>query len=458
MEKSAAKPAPIPARTWKIAAVAGAGAFMAMLDSTVANLGLESIRGDLASPLATVQWMITGYLIALAVSLPAAAWLGGRFGYGRVWRWSLAGFVGASVLCALAPEPGTLIAARFLQGLAAGIMVPAGQAVIGATAERNQLGRLMGTLGLVIALGPALGPALGGAILEVASWRWLFWLNVPVGLLALLAGSTLIPSGERDKYRTLDWPGLVLLALGLPAALYGATVIGAEGINGHAITALAIGLILIIVFVITATRIRHPSILDLRLLTIRTFSAATATCGLTGANMYAGLLLLPLYFQTGTGFDPATTGLLLLALGLGSALVLPMAGALTDRHGPGAVSLAGVALLVVTTLPFLLTETLSLSALIALLIVRGAGLALAQMPAMTAAYTAVSTRQMGDATTLVNIVQRIGGAFGAIAVVVVLTQTGDAYRWAFAGLLVIALLNVVSAAGLLFRHEDTART
>jgi len=329
MKKSAASPAPIPARIRKIAAIAGTGAFMAMLDSTVANLALESIRTDLASPLAIVQWVVTGYLIALAVSLPAAAWLGSRFGYGRVWWWSLAGFVGGSVLCALAPGPGTLIAARFLQGLAAGIMVPAGQAVIGATAERNQLGRLMGTLGLVIALGPALGPGLGGALLEVASWRWLFWLNVPVGLLALLAGRILIPPGERDPHRTLDWPGLTLLVLGLPAALYGATMIGA-------------------------------------------------------------------------GFDATTTGLLLLTLGLGSALVLPIAGALTDRHGPGLVSLTGVALLVVTTLPFLFTGTLPLGVLIVLLVMRGAGLALAQMPAMTAAYTAVSARQMGDATTLVN--------------------------------------------------------
>ncbi|MEP1894862.1 MULTISPECIES: DHA2 family efflux MFS transporter permease subunit [Gammaproteobacteria] len=453
MKKSAASPAPIPARIWKIAAIAGAGAFMAMLDSTVANLALESIRADLASPLATVQWVVTGYLIALAVSLPAAAWLGSRFGYGRVWGWSLAGFVGGSVLCALAPEPGTLIAARFLQGLAAGIMVPAGQAVIGATAERNQLGRLMGTLGLVIALGPALGPGLGGVLLEVASWRWLFWLNVPVGLLALLAGRHLIPPGERDPHRTLDWPGLALLVLGLPAALYGATMIGAEEINATAVSALAIGLTLILVFVLTATRKQRPPILDLRLLAIRRFRAATATCGLTGANMYAGLLLLPLYFQTSAGLGATATGLLLLALGLGSALVLPLAGALTDRHGPGRVSLAGVTLLVVTTLPFLLTETIPLSALVALLVLRGAGLALAQMPAMTAAYTAVSARQMGDATTLVNIVQRIGGALGAITVVVMLTQTGDGYWWAFAGLLVIALLNVVSAVGLTSRHE-----
>ncbi|MEP4370595.1 MAG: MFS transporter, partial [Alloalcanivorax venustensis] len=294
---------------------------------------------------------------------------------------------------------------------------------------------------------------LGGVLLEVASWRWLFWLNVPVGLLALLAGRHLIPPGERDPHRTLDWPGLALLVLGLPAALYGATMIGAEEINATAVSALAIGLTLILVFVLTATRKQRPPILDLRLLAIRRFRAATATCGLTGANMYAGLLLLPLYFQTSAGLGATATGLLLLALGLGSALVLPLAGALTDRHGPGRVSLAGVTLLVVTTLPFLLTETIPLSALVALLVLRGAGLALAQMPAMTAAYTAVSARQMGDATTLVNIVQRIGGALGAITVVVMLTQTGDGYWWAFAGLLVIALLNVVSAVGLTSRHE-----
>ena len=235
-------------------------------------------------------------------------------------------------------------------------------------------------------------------------------------------------------------------------------MIGAEEIDAPAVTALVIGLTLIIVFMLTANRRQRPPILDLRLLAIRRFRAATATCGLTGANMYAGLLLLPLYFQTSAGFDATTTGLLLLTLGLGSALVLPIAGALTDRHGPGLVSLAGVALLIVTTLPFLFTGTLSLTMLIALLILRGAGLALAQMPAMTAAYTTVSARQMGDATTLVNIVQRIGGALGAITVVVVLTQTGDVNRWAFAGLLMIAVLNLVPALGMVSRREVMMRS
>jgi MFS family permease len=168
---STRRPSPprISARIWKIAAVSGAGAFMAMLDATVANLALEAIRADLAATLTLVQWVATGYLVALAVSLPAAAWLGSRYGYGRLWAVSLAGFVVASALCALAPGPLTLIGARLLQGLAGGLMVPAGQAVIGSTAGPRQLGRLMGTLGLVVALGPAVGPAVGGLLLEVAS-------------------------------------------------------------------------------------------------------------------------------------------------------------------------------------------------------------------------------------------------------------------------------------------------
>lgn len=159
-------PPPIPVRIWLIAAVTGTGAFMAMVDSTVANLAVESVRADFGSTLSLAQWIATGYLIALAVSLPAVGWLGRRYGYGRLWAASLAAFTAASILCALAPGPLTLVGARFAQGLAGGLMVPAGQAVIGAAAGPKQLGRLMGALGLVVALGPAVGPAVGGS-----SWR-----------------------------------------------------------------------------------------------------------------------------------------------------------------------------------------------------------------------------------------------------------------------------------------------
>lgn len=167
--------------------------------------------------------------------------------------------------------------------------------------------------------------------------------------------------------------------------------------------------------------------------------------------MYGGLLLLPLYFQLATGRDTTETGLLLLAMGLGSALALPLAGTLTDRHGPGPVTRTGAGLLLVTTVPSLLPGMLATSALVPILVARGIGMALAQMPAMTAAYASVAAAEMGDAATLVNIVQRLGGAIAAIGVVLTLAQSGDgarAYLWAFALLAALSALALVSASGL----------
>ncbi|WP_164101861.1 DHA2 family efflux MFS transporter permease subunit [Candidatus Laterigemmans baculatus] len=445
-----ATPPGIPVRTWKIAAVTGTGAFLAMLDSTLANLALESIRDSLSSTLPVVQWVATGYLLALAVSLPATGWLGNRFGYGRLWAISLFAFIAASALCGLAPGPLALIGGRVLQGLAAGIMVPAGQAVIGSVAGPTQLGRLFGLLGLVISLGPAVGPAVGGLLLEVVSWRWLFWINVPIGLAALAVARGLVPGGSSDSSRPLDRCGLVLLGIGLPLLLFGAAEVGSAGATLLPATAALVGAAMIFVFALTRVRVAAP-LINLGLLRRPTFAAATVTTGFTGANMYGGLLLLPLYLQLARGRGTTETGLMLLVMGLGSAVALPVGGIWTDRSGAGLVTITGAGLLVATTVPFLFNATPSLMVLSLLLGVRGVGIALAQMPAMTAAYGAVSSEQMGDAATLVNLVQRIGGAIGTIGLVIVLARAGGesgAYWWAFAMLLIISSLTMVSAAML----------
>lgn len=422
---------------------------MAMLDSTVANLAIESIREDLSSTLAIVQWVATGYLCALVISLPAAAWLGARYGYGRLWASSLAVFVLASVLCAIAPDTLTLIIARLIQGLAGGLMVPAGQAVIGSTVEKRQLGRIFGILGLVIALGPAIGPAVGGFLLDATSWRWLFWVNVPIGVIALIAARGLVPGGGRDSSRILDIKGLALLSIGLPLLLYGAFESALSEISQTVVAAFIIGAALVVLFVLTALRSKNP-VVDLSLLGRTTFSTATITTGLTGANMYGGLLLIPLYLQLVAGLEPTSTGLWLLVMGLGSALVLPVAGDLTDRFGAGIVSLGGAGLLLVSAIPFVFTQVPSSSLLAAIFVARGVGMALAQMPAMTAAYTAVSAEEMGDAATIVNILQRLGGAIGAVGVVVIIQHAGGsssiiAHSIAFASLAAISALTIVTA-------------
>jgi EmrB/QacA subfamily drug resistance transporter len=420
---------------------------MAMLDSTIANLALETIRSDLNAPLSGVQWVATGYLIALAVSLPLTGWLGRRFGSDRLWAGSVLVFVFASVLCAVSHDLPLLIASRCLQGLAAGLMVPAGQAILAATADRRQLGRLMGVVGFAVALGPALGPAFGGVLIDTASWRWLFLINVPVGLTALIGAKCLVPSGERFPEARIDTAGLVLIGLGLPLLLYGAAEMGSGKLSILSAASSALGASLSVLFVVHAVRAAEP-LIDVGLMMRTHFAAPVATAGLTGAAMYGGLLLLPMFLQRDVGQTPTEAGLMLLAMGLGSAFVLPVAGTLTDRFGPKRVSLAGGALLTLTTVSFLSSAPLVIEVVAVLLVARGAGLALAQMPAIAAAYGEVDKSKTGDAATLINIAQRLGGAVGAIAVVAVIEQvgisaSGTAYRVAF------GMLVVVSAGALL---------
>jgi EmrB/QacA subfamily drug resistance transporter len=455
------KPPPIPWSIWKIAAVTGAGSFIVMLDSTVVNLALESIRQDFDARLTLIQWVASGYLVALAVSLPASAWLGSRFGYGTVYQWALAGFTFGSALCAIAPDPVSLIAARVVQGLAGGLMVPSAHAVNGSVTTRRQLGRVIGTLGIMIAIGPALGPVAGGWILEVSSWRWLFWINVPVGIFAFWGGQLVMPRGAVAGGRTLDRRGLLMVGIGLPLLLYGLTEIGSEGVSAISLFAAVAGGLLLPAFALTAHRAVHP-LLDLKLLKRKVFGAGVLTAGLSGANMYGGLLLLPLYFQVISGRTIAETGLLLLWLGLGSGIALPIAGQLIDRFGAGLVCVSGAVALVVSTVPFVFMDDIGNTLLTADLLLRGAGLALVQMPAMTAAYTSVTGPEMGDAASLINIVQRTGGAIGAVGIVVILAQLGNgraAYHGAFMAILVASAC-ALALASYLHRHirlQEAAR-
>ncbi|PWK89546.1 EmrB/QacA subfamily drug resistance transporter [Lentzea atacamensis] len=450
-------PVPLPARVWGVAGVVGVGALLGMLDSTLVNLAVEAVRDDLRTSLQAVQWIVTGYLIALAVSLPASGWLGARFGHGRVWAVSLAVFVAASALCALAPGVAALVAARVLQGLAAGLMMPAGQAVIGSIAGPGQLGRLFGVLGLVLGVGPAIGPAAGGLLLQAVSWRWLFWLNVPIGVAALVAARRLVPGGARDEHRALDVCGLVLLGVGMPLALYSATDIGTRGVTAVAAAVVVAGLLLTAVFAVRAVSVAAP-LIDLRLLRTRAFAAATVTTGFTCAAMYGGLLVLPLYLQLQLGWGSAGTGAALLVMGAGSAVALYVGGVLTDRYGAGPVAAIGAVVLVASTVPFLVPASMPAPVLLAVLVARGVGLAWAQMPATTAAYEAAGAERIGDASTLVNIVQRVGGALGVAGLVVVLSRTaGDhAYVWAFAVLTVLAMSTVVFAL-ILWRNAAIER-
>jgi EmrB/QacA subfamily drug resistance transporter len=379
-----------------------------------------------------------------------------------MWLAALAAFTLTSAACAAAGNVETLIALRIAQGIAAGLLIPAGQTILGQAAGPGRLGRVMATLGLAVGLAPALGPVVGGLILDRASWPWLFLINVPIGLVGLVLGWRLIPRGTLEPGARLDRLGLLLVTAGVPALVYGLTAWGEQGslVTPGVLIPIAGGGILLALFVRHARR--HPNpILDLRLFRLPTFAAASVTTFANGAAMFGAFLLLPLYFQIGRGQEPLETGILLIGLSVGTAVTMPFVGSIIDRIGSGVVSVAGGLATIATTAPlvFLPLDTGDLTIQV-LLFARGVALALAIMPPTVAAYEAVTQRQLPDATSQINVFQRVGGAIGGslLAVTVAGTLgsgTAAAFQLSFAVLTGFSALSLSASIWLL--HTERIR-
>ncbi|MPQ97187.1 DHA2 family efflux MFS transporter permease subunit [Modestobacter sp. I12A-02628] len=402
----------VPRGVWPVAGVVVVGAFMTQLDTSLVNIGLATITADLGATLQDTQWIVSGYLLALVAGLPLAGWAATRLGAGRLWLWSLAGFTVASALCAGAPSLGFLVLARVLQGLAGGLLLPAGQTVIAQVAGREFLGRVMSVVGTPLVLGPALGPIVGGLLTEHASWPWLFVINVPVGIAGLWLGRRIIPPG-RPAAATFDGWGFMLVTVGLPCLTFAVSRVSeGGGTVQSALLSSGVGVLAVAAFVRRALT-RSTALLDLRLLGNRVFAAAAATSFVAGAVQIGALVLLALYFQLIRGYGVVASGVAMCGFALGAA-VLPLAGRLTDRFGGGRVVLAGALLTTATFVPIaLLPAHAPLALLEALTFAFGIGNALSVVPSSTAAYVAVRPPQMPQAVTQVNIALRLGGAVGA---------------------------------------------
>ncbi|MDQ7805046.1 MDR family MFS transporter [Amycolatopsis sp. A133] len=450
---------PIPRTVWIASGVMALGGFLGNMDASIVAVGLETMRDDLGAALVEIQWVATAYLLGLSAALPLTPWLGRKFGAGRLWLGALAAFLLTSVACALAPDAGTLIGVRAVQGMAAGVMVTAGQTVIGLAVGPERLGRTMGTLALVVGLAPVVGPSVGGFLLAHFSWPVLFWLNLPIGLLAFGLALRYVPRGDRQQPPPVDWRGLALVSLGLPLLVYGLTELATPGSLDIALT--AVGAAAMGLFTWRSLRTPHP-VLQLRLVARPVLGSALASVLFGGAGMFAAVLLLPLWFQVRLGAGPAESGVLLAPMGLATTVFVFVAGRLTDRYGGGTVSLTGSLVVLASTVPMPWLGPDSPMWLIqALLLVRGAGLGLSIIPASTAAYASVAAAELGHATALVNIVLRVGGALGGALCVIVLSRgltTGPAtgFGWAFGVLAVLCVLGALATAWL--RHAERSST
>src|SRR5947209_6695918 len=331
-----------------IAAVVVIGAIMSILDTTIVNIALRTLSRDLHASLDSVQWVATGYLLSLALVIPLTGWASERFGARRVWLVSVALFTAGSVLCGFAWSLGSLVFFRVLQGAGGGMIMPVGMIMLAQAAGPQRVGRLMSIVGVPMILAPVIGPALGGVIVDNASWRWIFFVNLPIGLIGLAMGWRLLPRLREAAHTAgrLDWLGLVLLSPGLAALVFALAEVSTHGgvTSPVAWVPLVGGIGLIAAFVWHALRSERP-LIDVRLFKERAFSAAASTTFLVAMALFGSLIVLPLFFQVARGETALTAGLLQAPQGLGVALAMPFTGVMTDRVGGGKVTLFGLIVL-----------------------------------------------------------------------------------------------------------------
>jgi EmrB/QacA subfamily drug resistance transporter len=438
------------------------GGLMSMLDTTIVNIAVHTLAVRLHGDLASVQWVVTGYLLALAAVLPLAGWTCDRLGARRVYVWSIAIFTLASVACGLSVSLGELIAFRVLQGAAGALTMPAGQMILVRVAGRERIARVMGTLSIPIVMAPVFGPVIGGLLLEHAGWRWIFFVNLPFGLAAVPLALWLLPraaaagapsagaaaAASPAHSRWPDIPGLLLISGGLVAATYGLASAGSQTLR--MVLPLVAGAALLAGFAVRSARIARP-LLDVRLFRNAAYAASSLMNFAVGATVFGAMIIMPLYYQSVRHLDPVQTGLLVAPTGIGVAVATGLASRLTDRIGSGRTALAGVAIAAVGTVPFtLLGPATSYVWLSFAGLVRGVGIALVLIPALAAVYRAIPPAKISDGTTQVNVLNRLGGSTGTAVFTVVLQHalTGGG---AVAGAAAVSLAGAAAAYGDAFR-------
>jgi EmrB/QacA subfamily drug resistance transporter len=420
---SAYEPEALDRDTLIVAGVVLLGAVMSILDITVVNVAINRLAIDFNASLTTIQWVVTGYTLAIAAVIPLTGWAADRFGTKRLYLTSLVLFVGGSILCGAAWSAGSLIGFRVLQGLGGGMIMPAVMTIMTKKAGPSRMGRVMGVLGVPMLIAPIAGPILGGWLVDDVSWRWIFFINVPIGIVAFIAAYLKLDRDEPQPTHRLDWLGMALLSPGLTLLIFGLAETSSHGAGApRAWVPIAAGALLIIAF------LRHSWTAEAPLIDIRTFThtragAAAGVFLLFAIAMFGSLLLLPLYFQNVRGQSALQAGLLMAPQGFGAMITMPIAGRLTDRYGPTRLPAAGLPLAALGMLPFaFVTSTTSFVLLCGSSFVLGLGMGLSMMPTMTAAMQAVPAQAIARTSTAMNIIRQSGASIGTAILAVILTS------------------------------------
>jgi EmrB/QacA subfamily drug resistance transporter len=418
-----AQPEGLDRETLIVAGVVLLGAVMSILDTTVVNVAIDHLAVAFHSSLTTIQWVITGYTLALATVIPVTGWAADRFGTKRIYMSSLVLFTLGSVLSGLAWSADSLIGFRVLQGIGGGMIMPAVMTIMTKKAGPHRMGRVMGVLGVPMLIAPILGPILGGWLVDNASWRWIFFINLPIGIVAFILALVVLERDEPQPSHRFDWLGMLLLSPGLAVFIYGlaeSSTYGFGSVRSWGPT--LAGVLLIAAWFVHSWRSPNP-LIDLRTFVHTRAGAAAGTFFLFAISVFGSLLLVPLYFQAVRGASALQAGLLMAPGGLGAMLLMPLSGRLTDRYGPTWWPATGLPLVAIGLIPFAFVGPhTSYVILCAGNFVQGLGMGMAMMPNMTAAMQAVPVAAIARTSTAMNIIRQAGASIGTAVLSVILAS------------------------------------
>jgi DHA2 family multidrug resistance protein len=413
------------ANKWLIALAVTFGTLMGAIDSSIVNVAIPHMRGSLGASIDEITWVSTGYIVANVIIMPLTAWLGGRFGRKRVYMFCLTLFLVGSIFCGMARSLPTLVFFRVLQGIGAGALIPTEQAILRETFPLEEQGLAMGLYGLAVMIGPAVGPTLGGWITDNYSWPWIFYVNIPVGIVGLLMVQRFVhdpphltEARARGERQAGDYTGILLLSLGLGCMQFMLERGDREDwFQSHLIVGLAaVGAIAMAFFIWRELTTEKPAV-DLSILKNGSFSAGTFVGGMLGIALFGSLFMLPLFFQELLGYSATQSGLELMPRTLVMLAMMPIAGMLFNRLGAKPMILAGLGIAggAAWAMSHFSLESSQVDILLPQM-VQGAGFSMMFVALSTATLAAVPRDKMTNATGLYNVVRNLGGSLGTVVI------------------------------------------
>ena len=431
-------------RWWTLAAVSF-GLFMIMLDNTVVNVALPSIQKDLGADLSELQWIVTGYALSFAALMLIGGKLADAYGRRLLFVVGIVVFTGASLWCGLADSGNMLIAARVVQGLGAALMNPATLSIIAATFAPKERGMAIGIWAGVSALALAIGPLVGGLLTQHLSWHWIFFVNVPVGVIAIAASLLLIRESKDDTHESLDLPGLATSAFGLFALTYGLIEANTYGwTSGRIVGSFVVAVASLTAFIVIERRRREP-MLDLSLFRSGTYAGANIAMLLVALAMFGVFFFVSIYMQNVLGDSAVQAGAAFLPMTILIILVAPVAGKLSDKYGSRWLMSTGMVLLAAQLLYLSqVGAEASFWNLLPGFLVGGLGMAITMTPTVAAATRAVPVEKSGVGSAVLNAMRQVGGSVGiALMGAIVAREAGgrvgvDAFMAGYERSLVVA--------------------